>query len=263
MSTYDLIIPAGGRLDEAFAKVVGTHSKGLIRFDGRSILARTLEAFKDSGMVRRIALVGSTELIESADAAPADFRLREGATGPENIFKGLDELVKQGDISDRVLICTCDLPFVTADVVKQFLSLCNEQKDFCVPLVAEEDFLELYPRAEATFVSLRDGPVTTGCMYNVRPEALRLAIHHIDRLFVNRKSKIGMARVLGMRFVLMLLTRRLTVRDVEDKVMELLGCSGQAVADSPPELSLDIDYLEDYHYALQAFRTMRKVPAIH
>lgn len=263
MSTYDLIVPAGGRLDEEFAKVVATHSKGLIKFDGRSILERILTAFHESGAVRRTVVVGSTEVLESADAAPADARLREGSTGPESIFRGLDYLIENGPVSDRILICTCDLPFITADVVKQFLALCNEAKDFCVPLIAEEDFAESYPQATATFVGLRDGVFTTGCLYNVRPEAFQRAIHHVDRLFVNRKSKLGMARVLGMRFVLQLLTKRLTIKDVEDKVMELLNCSGQAVADSPPELAYDVDYIEDYHYALQTFRTMRKVASIH
>ncbi|MBI5707911.1 MAG: nucleotidyltransferase family protein [Armatimonadetes bacterium] len=263
MSTYDVIIPAGGRLDEEFSKVVATNSKALIRFDGRTVLERTITAFRESGAVRRIVVVGSTEVCESAEGASADECLREGATGPENIFRGLDYLVEDGSVSDRVLICTCDLPFIDADVVKLFLSLCNENKDFCVPLIAEPDYSEAYPQAEATFVGLRDGVFTTGCLYNVRPEALRKAIHHIDRLFVNRKSKIGMARVLGMRFVLLLLMKRLTIRDVEDKVHELLGCTGQAVADSPPELAYDVDYLEDYHYAMQTFRTMRKTPSMH
>jgi GTP:adenosylcobinamide-phosphate guanylyltransferase len=250
-------------LDDAFAKVVGTHSKGLIRFDGRSIIERTLTAFKESGVVRRIAVIGSTEVVESAEAATADVLLKEGATGPENIFRGLDYFTEHGPVSDRVLICTCDLPFMTTEVVNGYLKLCNENKDFCVPLIAEEDYGEAYPQADATFVQLRDGSFTTGCLYNVRPESLRKAIRHVDRLFVNRKSKVGMARVLGLRFVLMLLTKRLAIKDVEDKVLELLGCTGQAVADSPPELAYDVDYLEDYHYALQTFRTMRKVASIH
>ena len=101
-----------------------------------------------------------------------------------------------------------------------------------------------------------------GCLYNVQPEALQKAIHHIDRIFVNRKSKLGMARVLGLRFVLLLLTKRLSIKDIEDKVTELLGCTGQAVADSPPELAYDVDYIEDYHYAMQTFRTMRKVASL-
>ncbi len=263
MANYDVIVPAGGRIDEAFSRVVGTKSKALIRLDGRTVLERTLTAFKESGRARRIVLVGSAEVLEHADAGLADAGLREGASGPENIFRALDYLLESDEKPERLLICTCDLPFIEANSILRFLAMCPEDKDFCVPLISEDDFAEAYPQAPATFVDLRDGTYTTGCLYNVTAEGLKRAIHHIDRLFLNRKSKIGLARMLGWRFVVLLLSKRLTIRDVEDKVMELLGCPGAAVPGSPAELAYDIDYLEDYHYALQALRTMRKVPAIH
>jgi molybdopterin-guanine dinucleotide biosynthesis protein A len=263
LTAFDAIVPAGGKLPDSFARVVGTNAKALIKFDGRTILDRVLTALRDSGAVERIVVVGSAEIIESADVVKADAAIREGATGPENIFRGLDHLAKDTDRQNRVLICACDLPFLSGDSVKRFLAQCPEGPDFCVPLIAEEDFAEAFPQAAATFVELRDGTFTTGCLYNVCPEALRRAIHHIDRVFERRKSKLGMARLLGFGFVWMLLTKRLTVRDVEKKVLELLGCTGAAVPNSPPELAMDIDYVEDYHYVLQTLRTMRKVPAIH
>ncbi len=263
MTKYDIIVPAGGRIDDAFARVVGTTSKALIKFDARSVLERTLSAFRESGRAGRIVVIGSAEVIEHPDCAKADGSIREGASGPENIFRGLDWLLASGSPPERVLICTCDLPFITAEVISRFLAQCPESKDFCVPLVSQEDFTEAYPQASATFVDLKDGTLTTGCLYKCRTEGLQKAIHHIDRVFVNRKSKLGLARLLGMRFVMLMLTKRLSVRDIEDKVVELLGCTGAAVAYSPPELAYDVDYVEDYHYALQAFRTARKVAAIH
>lgn len=263
MPALDAIVPAGGRVDDAFARVVGTHSKALIKFDGRSILERTLTALRESERVKRIVLVGSSEVIENADAAKADVSLREGASGPENIFRGLDYLMELSDPPERVLICTSDLPFIEAASVRKFVDSCPERKDFCVPLIAEDDFAEAFPEASATFVQLVDGSYTTGCLYSATPEGLRKAIHHIDRLFLNRKSKIGMARLLGWGFVYRLLTKKLTIRDIETKVVELLGCTGAAVPNSPPELAFDVDYIEDYHYAVQTFRTMRRVPAIH
>ena len=143
-------------------------------------------------------------------------------------------------------------------VVQRFVDACPSNRDFCVPLVSERDFAEAFPQAKATFVGLRDGVFTAGCLYNSNLKALKKAIHHIDALFMNRKSKVGMARVLGMRFVLLLLTKRLTIKDIEDKVMDLLGCTGAAVASSPPELAYDIDYLEDYHYVVATLKATRR-----
>lgn len=263
MSKYDVIIPAGGRLNEAFSKVVGTQSKALIKFDGRSILERTITALRESGRVERIVLVGSSAVIENIDARGADETLREGATGPENIFRGLDHLAKLGSITDRIVICACDLPFIAPDAITKFLDRCPDRKDFCIPLVSEDDFAEAFPQATATFVQLTDGSFTTGGLFCVTPAGLRKAIHHIDHLFMHRKSKLGMAKLLGWGFAFRLLTRKLAVRDIEAKVVEILECTGAAVLDCPPELALDVDYVEDYHYAVQTFRTMRRVPAIH
>jgi molybdopterin-guanine dinucleotide biosynthesis protein A len=263
MTKIDAILPAGGRLDDAFAKVVGASNKALVPFDGITILDRTLSALRESSAVGRIVLIGSRDVNASPEASKADAALPEGATGPENIFRGLDYLMDSGEPPQRVLICASDLPFLTADVVSRFVASCPEEIDFCVPLIEEEAFADAFPQAKATFVELRDGVYTTGCLYNVRPEPLRKAIHAIDHLFMNRKSKLGMARLLGWRFTLQLLSKRLAVRDIEGKVRELLGCTGAAVPHSPPELAYDIDYVEDYHYAVQAFRTMRRVPVMH
>lgn len=261
MAGLDVIIPAGGALPDDFARVVGTHCKALIRFEGKTVLETTIEALRLSGKVNRIVLIGSEELRSHTDAGAADAILAEGATGPENIFRGVDHLLEQEDPPERVLICTCDLPFLNSKVVARFVDSCSPGKDFCVPLISEYDYAEAFPQATATFVQLRDGTFTTGCMYNANIKALKKALHHIDRLFMNRKSKVGMARVLGMRFVILLLTKRLTIKDIEDKVMDLLGCSGAAVAESPAELAYDIDYLEDYHYVVATLKATRRVMA--
>jgi molybdopterin-guanine dinucleotide biosynthesis protein A len=255
----DVIIPAGGTLDDDFARVVGTHAKGLIRFDGRTILDTTIEALKTSGKVNRIVLVGGEEIRSHTDAGGADILVAEGQTGPENIFRGVDTLLEEKDPPERVLICTCDLPFLNNKVVRRFVEACPANRDFCVPLVSEYDYAEAFPQAKATFVQLRDGVYTTGCLYNANIKSLQRALHHIDRLFVNRKSKIGMARVLGFRFVLLLLLKRLTIRDIEDKVVDLLGCTGAAVPNSAAELAYDVDYLEDYHYVVATMKATRRV----
>ncbi len=259
MAGLDVIIPAGGALDEEFARVVGTHAKGLIRFDGRTVLETTLEALRLSGRVNRIVLVGSEEVRSHTDAGVADILVAEGASGPENIFRGVDALLAEENPPERVLICTCDLPFLNSKNVQTFVDACPTNRDFCVPLVSEYDYAEAFPQAKATFVQLRDGVFTTGCLYNANIKALKKALHHIDRLFMNRKSKVGMARVLGFRFVILLLLKRLTIRDIEDKVVDLLGCTGAAVPNSPAELAYDVDYLEDYHYTVATMKATRRV----
>ena len=248
----DAIIPAGGLLDENFSRVANTSSKALIRFGTKTVLASTIEALRGSGYVRRISVVGSNAVMESTDAQLADEIVSEGKSGPENIIRGLRALLEHKEPPERIVICTCDLPFLSPEIIRSFLDACPKNRDFCVPLVSEAQFEEQYPGAHVTAVGLRDGKYTTGCLYLTHPVALKNALSHIEQVFANRKSKLGMARLLGWGFVLKLLTKQLTVPMVERKVESILKCTVAAIPNSAPELAYDIDYLEDYEYVVQS-----------
>lgn len=231
----------------------------------------------------RIAVIGPQEVRDHSDAKLADILLDEGATGPENIYKGLAALTSpppipspsstnhpDGELAPetiphpqtpsprdssgregerKILIVTTDLPFLTPELLQSYIDLCPLDKDFTVPLVGKNAWNEKYPGFPATFVKLRDGEWTTGCAYIATVDGLRRAKPHIERVFENRKSKLGMAKLLGPGFVLKYLMKKLSVDDVEKKVRQLLDCSGVAVPNSPPELAFDLDYLDDYEYA--------------
>jgi GTP:adenosylcobinamide-phosphate guanylyltransferase len=251
MPTYDAILPAGGKIDAEFAKVVGTNNKALIRLEGKTILGRTLDALSDTGMVKSTIVIGPEVVRNHPEALSATYRLEPGETGPDNIYLGLNQLLAEPNPPQKVLVVTTDLPFLTAEVIRGFIESCPLDKDICVPLVRASDYRKRFPGTEATFVKLRDDVWTTGCLYVMDVQALRKAKPHIDRVFLNRKSKMGMARMLGPAFVLKWLTKRLTLVDVEAKIMNVLGCSGAAIPDSAPELAFDIDYIEDYYFAVK------------
>lgn len=256
MTTFDAIIPAGGTLSAEFAAKVGTDSKALIEIAGQTVLERTISALKGSGVVNRIVVIGGDKVRESAKGAT--MTIAEGSTGPENIFRGLDALAKAENPPAKVLLVTCDLPFLTPDLIKGFVAACPVDKDFCVPLVNQKSFQERFPGTDATFVALKDDVWTTGCIYVIDVAALRKAKPHIEKVFENRKSKFGMARLLGFVFVMKWLRKQLTLADVEAKIQSLLGCSGKAIVNSAPEFTFDIDYVEDYEYAVESVKSGRE-----
>jgi molybdopterin-guanine dinucleotide biosynthesis protein A len=248
---YDAILPAGGRIDPDFAARVGTDVKALIQFEGQTILARTLEALRGTGIVGRTVVIGPEEVQAHAVSCGADHALDEATTGPDNIFRGLDCLLQSERRPEHVLLVTTDLPFLTPDLIHRFVQSCPADTDFCVPLIRKTEYDARFPGSSATFVRLKDDAWTTGCAYIINVDALLRARMHIDRVFANRKSKAGMARLLGPSFVFKWLTGRLTLRDVEAKIKSLLDSTGAAVTGSPPELAYDIDYLDDYEYAVE------------
>jgi hypothetical protein len=76
----------------------------------------------------------------------------------------------------------------------------------------------------------------------------------LEEVFKNRKSKFKMAKVLGAKFVWDYLAKKLTVYEIERKVMDLLGVKGAAIPGSPAELAMDVDYTEDYQYVVSLMK---------
>src|SRR5689334_154238 len=91
----DIVLPAGGRLTDAFAREVDTEIKALITLNGRTILHHTLEVLRATERAGRIVVVGPEAALDEARRHGADETLAEGTTGPENIFRGLHCLLRR------------------------------------------------------------------------------------------------------------------------------------------------------------------------
>lgn len=245
----NIVLPAGGRISGEFAQTAGVEIKTLIRLNGTTILRRTLEVLRETGRAERIVVIGPEEALAEAREGGADATLPEGATGPENIFHGIEWAGRQGGRAERLLIATTDLPFLTAEAITAFLDACPPEADIAVPIISKEAFERQYPGSVNTYTPLRDGLVTPGCVFLVNPETLRRNQHHIESMFVSRKSELAMARRIGLPFILRYLTRRLTIAHIEKRCQEILGCVGVAVRNAPPELAFDIDLPVEYEYA--------------
>lgn len=249
----DVILPAGGRISGEFANLAGTETKALIPWGSRTILQRTLETFRAIEGVNRVAVIGGAEVLTQAQESGAEGVVREGATGPENIYRGLEWLRSQPDPADRVVIATTDLPFLSPQAVIEFLNACRDDAHIGVPVIRGEVFDAHFPNTVSEYVSLKEGNVTIGCVFQISPEALFQARSQIERLFEARKNILAMARAVGAGTILRLLTKQLAVRHIEARCQKTIGCSGYAVMDAHPELAYDIDTVEDYKIALKHF----------
>jgi len=248
----DVVLPAGGRLRE-LASETGTEVKALLPLAGTTLLARTVRALRATGRVGRIVVVGPPE-VATQTSLGADAVLPEGDSGAENALRGLAWLRGARRPSPRVLILATDLPFVTPEAVTHFLDACPPEAGLCVPVIERQEFTARFPRAALRTVKLRDGQWAIGCAFLVDPEAFARNEALVRRAFAARRSQWAMARLLGLGFILRFLFRQLTMPQIQDKCLQLLGCSGRAIRGCPPELGFDVDYPQDYHYAALRLR---------
>lgn len=247
---YDVILPAGGVLDDHFAKVALTPVKALIRTGDNLLILRALEALRLSGRSGRIVVVGGEE-VQRALEGRVDAIVPAGPSLPDNILKGLKKLLTMENPPERLLIVTTDLPYIDEKVLTKWLDLCPPGADFCGALVESTEYIDRFPGSTSTWAKLKDGNFTLGGIFLVRTDALRKAMPQIERVVAQRKSIRGMAGLLGVGFLLKVMSRQITVEECERKVEEILGAKVSAVPNSPPELAFDIDDIVDYEYALR------------
>ncbi len=247
----DVALPAGGRVTGEFARQAGTDIKALIRLDadGPTILEHTMTTLRATGRVGRIVVVGPEAVLSQARALGADGVVAEGATGPENILRGLAWLGESGTLAARVLVVTTDLPFLTPQSVRRFLAACPPDADVAIPIVTQQAYEARFPGSPNTFARLRDGAFTLGCVFLLEPRLLLQNRARLERLFAARKSQWRMVSLVGLPTLLRWMTGRLAVAHIVARAGAILGCRGAAVLDAPPELAFDIDLPEDFAHA--------------
>ncbi len=242
---FDVILPAGGRIEGAFRQQAGTDIKALIRLGGQTILARTIRALRATGRVGRIVVIGPQPALDEAQKAGADLLCAEGASGPDNILRGLGLLQSKA----HVLIVTTDLPFLTPDALNAFLDACPRDADVALPIMTQSEFEARFPGTQNEYVRLREGQFTLGCAFVVRAQTLLQNEAHVRALFAARKSQWQMVRLVGLGTGLRFATGRLSIAHLEERAGQIARCRGRAIPHMPPELAYDIDLPEEFLYA--------------
>jgi hypothetical protein len=222
-----------------------TEPKALLEVGGQTLLARTLGAIRGAQAVDRILVAGPASVREEAVRSGTDeYTVAEGSA-PQNIMDALRQV--QG--ARTALIVTCDLPFLRPEHLTDFLAKVPSDAELALPLIEQAAFHRRFPGARSLFVPLRDGTFAAGCAYRVDVAAFHRSLPHIEDVFARRKSKVEMAKLLGIGFLLQLLTRQATIDGTVAKVESIVKCRGAVVVGAAPELAFDVDREGELAYA--------------
>lgn len=235
MSAVDAVVLAGG--DGAVIDP-SVRIKGLVPVAGKPMVEWVVDALREADAVRGVAVVVPTAEGLGAWVDKVDKVVVSDRRFADNIFAGVDSFR-----TDRpTLVTTGDLPALTPQAIDDFVVRSLERgADFSYPLIRENDVLEQYPGSKRTFVRIEGGRVTGGNMAVLSPDLVARNRDIGQRLFETRKSPAAMARVLGMRFVLRLVTGRLRPADVEEKMEHLLGGRCVALYTTHASIGADVD----------------------
>jgi GTP:adenosylcobinamide-phosphate guanylyltransferase len=244
---WDVVIPAGGTIDEEFARRIGGPHRALAPCgpDETPVLQIVVDALRASGRAGRIIAVAPDAVRDSITGV--DCWLPSGPGGVENMINGL----READPGRPAMICASDLPLLTPEAVADFYCRSAPDAQIGAGLITAAEYNAAYPDAPvSTWVPLRDtGPATIGCLFRIRPSLLAENQALIDSLFAARKSQWRMARLLGPRLIGQFLTRRLTLAGLVLHMERILGYHPDIVRNVSPALAYDIDTVADFEYA--------------
>jgi GTP:adenosylcobinamide-phosphate guanylyltransferase len=235
------VITAGGTLNEAFAQALGTPTKALAPFGGRTLLDVAIDACAQAG-IEGIAVVGGGEVrrhLRGSDVRVIDAD-DEGGT---NVLRALEAWP-----GERFTYLTSDLPFATGTGLSDLIAR-SEPYALTMGLSALEEFETSFPGAPPQGVALRGERVVNACAFVLAPTAIAPVRGLARRFFDARKSLFALARLLGPALCLRFVTKRLGVADVEAHARRVLGIPVGAVRGADPGLCYDVDTLEEYRYA--------------
>jgi hypothetical protein len=146
----------------------------------------------------------------------------------------------------RALLTTADSPFLTAAAIDDYARLCLESRArLCYAAVPRAASEARFPGLRQTYVRLADGEFTGGNAVLIDPAVWPAVRELLAKARAARKQPWLLAQILGPRILWRLVTRRLAIREVEERVSRLLNAPCRGIVTPYAELGADVDDLED------------------
>lgn len=232
--------------------IIGSeNSKAVIKINGKPMISYVINALKTSEVIGKIAVIGDIEELENTGIIGVDKIIEDRGSIIENVLAGIEYFRDD----TRVLITTCDIPLLTGEAVKDFVTKSmRTQADLCYPIIDKRINEMKYPDAKRTYARLREGKYTGGNMFIVKPTIVTRCVEIAKQMIQYRKNPIKMSRVLGFRFLFKFMLGKLTIHNAEKRVAHILNIYPKAIITTYPEIGNDVDKPEDIEMAKKYLR---------
>lgn len=238
------LVLAGGKIDGQSAS---SHGKGFVEIKGKPMVNHVSEALIATGRFSRVVVMASG----TEDALDAEAPTPEGVElmfsgGDSSLLDKLERGLTELGASGHVLIVAADIPLITSESVGDFIDRAiASEADICYPMIPRDAVERRFPGTRRTWIHLRDGVFTGGNLMYVRAEVVLANMALVNRIFDMRKSPLKLVGLLGFRFLVKLVLRRLRITNIEKRFSDIIGVKGRVIVSEYAEIGVDIDKLDD------------------
>lgn len=244
----DAIVIAGGinLPDDPLYELTGIEKKALIPLVGRPMVAWVVDALAGSGLVEHIAIVGLEPDEVDFGNAPVYFTPSvNDLIG--NVLAGLEQLRKINPLVRKVLLCSSDVPLITAEIVRGFVEECGLQEAEAYYAVVEEKIMEArFPGSKRTFVPFKGGRYSGGDIFLFDVAATRANAKLFRSLTSSRKDYWKQARMIGLGFIIRFLLRMMTIHEAAERSKKVINLDARVVDTRYAEIGMDLDKPHQY-----------------
>lgn len=218
-------------------------NKALIEINGKMIVEYVADVVKKIDGVNKIFIASNKDDLKKMSFIKKEYMIECDGTIIDNVLAA----VKQIGFDKNILIFTSDIPMITLEAVNDFLSKTKDNDvQIYYPIVEESVSKAKFPEMKRTYVRLREGNFTGGNIFYVDPLIFKKNLKKARNLLESRKNPLKMAYLLGPIFLIRFIAGRVSIEDVEKKILKLIKIKGKAIISKHSEISCDIDKPGDF-----------------
>ena len=215
--------------------------KALIPIAGKPMISYVVEALAGSRYIEHIIIVALDPSAGVEFPVPIEYVPDAGGI-LDNAEAGLRYALTHYPDLDAVLLCTSDVPTITAPIVDAFIEECLRTDHDLYYTVVERSVMEKrFPGSRRSYVHLRDGDFAGGDILLARPGLVVTERELWRKLSAARKNALQQARLLGLWTFVRLITNRLSLAEAERRACKALNVRGRVVPFPYAEVGMDVD----------------------
>lgn len=241
----EAIVLGGGRNTGALKEVDPTPYEAGIRINNRPMVEYIIDVLEEMEEIETVLVVIPPGIIP-----PQKWTKVKIVAPGQSMMDSLIQAAQQVRSTDHVLVLASDIPFITMEAIRDFLDRCRQRPaEVYYSYVPKTAVLRKYPTTKRTYVRLKEATVTGGNVFLILPKILLKFKNRIEQAIALRKQPIKLCRMLGVKFMVKLITGQLRVAEIEARVEEILKVKGVGVRSLYPEIGVDVDKPSDLSLA--------------
>lgn len=235
------IVLAGAPADPEMAAQHAIVNRAELPIAGKTMIQHIVDALGASPQVRDIYVIGNIDCMgDVKHVEPSDTLI-------DNLIAGTEACSD----ADRILVCTSDIPAVTAGVIDDFIGRCTEPDvDFFYPVVTREDSERRFPGVKRTYARMAEGTFTGGNIMLFRRRFMLENGDTIREVIRQRKSVTKLAGLLGIGVLIRVLVAQtiwpgaIRLCDLERVAGRIMKGRVKAVPTPCAEIAADVDRMD-------------------